>query len=275
MSTQKNQHLVADTNKQRNNTKIRREDKTNKHTMNTNKEYEKTTENQNNKDKSDRPINRETRRYGKNTEATNYITDSITDDEDTPTAVQDKKIVQQWKELLRQACTNQKIRKKSQKSLTKADNKKFHQDTISNPQNHSTDNLPFGDDVTADLDYEGIVFHNVNGLKDKHNWYQILTTMKELNISCFGLAETNTSMKGYLFHKWNEVTLKVFKVSRTITSERDIEFDMEYKPGGTLTAMVDKWQARVTEVGSDDSGMGRWSYMILSSNRHKLVIVTA
>jgi hypothetical protein len=113
------------------------------------------------------------------------------------------------------------------------------------------ENLPFGDDVTTHMDYEGILFHNINGIKDAHNWYQINTMMKELNMACFGFAEINTSMKGYLFHKWNNITQKTFRVSRAISSESDVPMENEYKPGGTITIMVDKWQARVTKMGSN------------------------
>jgi hypothetical protein len=123
--------------------------------------------------------------------------------------------------------------------------------------------------------YKGIVFHNINGIKDTHNWSQILMTMKEINASCIGFAEINTSMKGFRYQKWNDVTRKIFRVSRMVQSESDIISDTEYKPGGTLTAVVDKWQARITETGTDERGLGRWSYVILSSNKQKLAIITA
>jgi hypothetical protein len=125
------------------------------------------------------------------------------------------------------------------------------------------------------MEYEGILFHNINGIKDAHNWYQINTTMKELNMACYGFAEINTSMKGYLFHKWNDITRKTFRVSRAIASESDVPTETEYKPGGTITVMVDKWQARITKMGSDERGLGQWTYIIISSNKHKLVIMTA
>jgi hypothetical protein len=60
-----------------------------------------------------------------------------------------------------------------------------------------------------------------------------------------------------------------------ISSESDITYDNAYKPGGTLTAIVGKWQARISAKGTDTSGLGRWSYCIISSNKKNLVIVTA
>jgi hypothetical protein len=40
-------------------------------------------------------------------------------------------------------------------------------------------------------------------------------------------------------------------------------------------AVVGKWQAQLTEYGDDKRGLGRWSYLRLSSKRQNLVIVTA
>jgi hypothetical protein len=143
------------------------------------------------------------------------------------------------------------------------------------PSQYQQENIPFGDDINKDNSYEGIIFHNINGLKDEHNWLQIMLTMQEINASVFGLAELNTTMKGYSSHKWNEITRKVFKTSKSVSSESNLKFNTEYKPGGTMTSVVDKWQARVTEKGTDESGLGRWSYTIMSSNSQTLAIITA
>jgi hypothetical protein len=67
----------------------------------------------------------------------------------------------------------------------------------------------------------------------------------------------------------------MFHHSKMITSESDFKMETDYKLGGTMTTIVGKWQARVTEKGTDSSGLGRWSYMIIGSNRKKLVIITA
>jgi hypothetical protein len=39
----------------------------------------------------------------------------------------------------------------------------------------------------------------------------------------------------------------------------------EYKPGGTITTITGKWQARVVEMGKDNRGLGRWSYIKISN----------
>jgi hypothetical protein len=165
-----------------------------------------------------------------------------------------KSASQQWKEIFQQ--TKEHIKASTTKSAQKSEPKQLRQTQIAKPENFAKENLPFGDDITTHMEYEGILFHNINGVKDAHNWYQITTTMKELNMACFGFAEINTSMKGYLFHKWNDITRKTFRVSRAIASESDVVTETEYKPGGTITIMVDKWQARVTKMGSDERGLG-------------------
>jgi hypothetical protein len=101
--------------------------------------------------------------------------------------------------------------------------------------------------------------------------------MKELNVNylCMGLAEINTLFKGFQIQKWHEVMRKIFRVSKMTFSESDVDTDTDYKPGGTITSVLDKWQARVTQTGSDERGLGQWSYMILRSNKHKLAIITA
>jgi hypothetical protein len=48
-----------------------------------------------------------------------------------------------------------------------------------------------------------------------------------------------------------------------------------YKPGGTMTTITGKWQSQITESGQDKRGLGRWSYVKISSNKKSIIIVTA
>jgi hypothetical protein len=54
-----------------------------------------------------------------------------------------------------------------------------------------------------------------------------------------------------------------------------VQLETNYKPGGTMTTITGKWQARVTEMGNDARGLGRWSYVKLQSKKNTLMIVTA
>jgi hypothetical protein len=138
--------------------------------------------------------------------------------------------------------------------------KRWNQSTISTTTSFQAKNTPFGDNIETFLDAECFLFHNINGIKDDTNWVQINKTMQELDITCFGFSEINTTFRGSAYQKWNNITRKTFRQSKVITSESDIRYENEYKPGGTLTAIVGKWQSRISEKGTDPSGLGRWSY---------------
>jgi hypothetical protein len=132
-------------------------------------------------------------------------------------------------------------------------------------------NESFGNNILSDYKFETILFQNINGIKDETNWKQIIHTMKELNIDRFGFAETNKSMNDYSKQRWTGIVQKQFYFSRSIHSE-SIKFDMDYKPGGTLTTVTGKWQARISEMGQDRRRLSRWSYVKLSSKKSNLII---
>jgi hypothetical protein len=59
--------------------------------------------------------------------------------------------------------------------------------------NYDIGNDTFGDDIQIDNQDEVFYFQNVNEIKSDDNWAQILQTLKEHNVTGFGLAEINTS----------------------------------------------------------------------------------
>jgi hypothetical protein len=136
-------------------------------------------------------------------------------------------------------------------------------------------NLPFGDDIQENADGETILFHNINGMKDSTNWFQILMTMNEINADIFGFAEINQQLNHGNKLKWYDTIRKHFYYSRSMHSESNIRTDSTYKPGGTITTVTGKWQARVSKTGSDSRGLGRWSFLQLTSKKKSLVIITA
>jgi hypothetical protein len=143
---------------------------------------------------------------------------------------------------------------------------------------HQLSNQEIGVNIstqTDSSDLETIWFHNINGMKDEKNWAQIITTMKENNIDIFGFAEINKSMESLTKNHWQSMIRKQFYLSRTIHSESSTKTESAYKPGGTMTTITGRWQARVSEMGSDKKGLGRWSFIKISSKRSNLVITTA
>lgn len=99
--------------------------------------------------------------------------------------------------------------------------------------------------------------------------------MKEHNVSICGFVEINRSINDMSGYKWIQAIRKWHYYSRFAHSESNINFESNYKPGGTITIIMNKWQSRVTEKGSDATNLGRWSYIVLSTNKIKLTIITA
>jgi hypothetical protein len=63
----------------------------------------------------------------------------------------------------------------------------------------TTNNLPFGNLLSDNsTSSERIVFHNINGMKDQTNWYQIINAMRENDVNIFGFVELNQALtRGY------------------------------------------------------------------------------
>jgi hypothetical protein len=136
-------------------------------------------------------------------------------------------------------------------------------------------NRNIGDSIPNYSEDETIIFHNINGLKDENNWCQILQTMQDLNADTFGMVEINRSLQNQLRHQWKNTTKKFFNFNRLIHTESKMKFDQIFKPGGTMQITTGKWQARITEQGCDNRGLGRWTFQRISSTKSNLVIVTA
>jgi hypothetical protein len=117
-------------------------------------------------------------------------------------------------------------------------------------------NKAFCNNILDTSELDTFFFHNINGIKDDNNWHQIIHTMKELNVNIFGFAEINKSMDNFLKQKWTGAIQKQFYLSQTIHSKSSVKFNMEYKPGGTITAVTGKWQAQILEMGQDQRKLG-------------------
>jgi hypothetical protein len=141
---------------------------------------------------------------------------------------------------------------------------------------NTTNNLPFGDLINGDrTDGELILFHNINGMKDSKSWYQIINTMRELDVNIFGFAELNQSINQGYSNTWLNTIWKIFYYSQSSFSESRVHLESDYKPGGTMTTITGKWQARVTDQGQDAKGLSHWSYMQVRSKKAKLMIIMA
>jgi hypothetical protein len=157
--------------------------------------------------------------------------------------------------------------KKHESKTKKFSQLKLHTDTNSN--------LTYGDNVFDEPEHKIILFHNINGMKNDNNWFQIITTMQELNITIFGFAKLNQTLTRSYNSKWKETLRKIFYYSQTNFAKSSITLESKYKPGGTMTTVTGKWQSRVSEQGQDSQGLGRWNYQKISSKKNSIVIITA
>lgn len=112
-------------------------------------------------------------------------------------------------------------------------------------------------------------------MKDTSNWFQILLTMRELNVNIFGFAEIIQQMNRGGKYKWTDIIRWHYYYSLTVRSESKIITDTNYKPGGTISTITGKWQARVSKLGQDPRGFGRWSFIKISSKKKSIIIITA
>jgi hypothetical protein len=66
---------------------------------------------------------------------------------------------------------------------------------------------------------------------------------------------------------------KTWEFSSTVQSQIDENFSSSYQPGGTLTAVVDRWTSRIQGKGQDPFGLGRWSYVSLWGKQDQVVTI--
>ena len=105
-----------------------------------------------------------------------------------------------------------------------------------------------------------------------------LESMREIEASFFGWAETNTNWNQEDAQaEYREKASRVFQMNKTVFSSSDVPSTSKYKPGGTAMTLTVKWCGRAQSgAGKDPSGMGRWSYMVLEGkNGKELLVITA
>jgi hypothetical protein len=126
-----------------------------------------------------------------------------------------------------------------------------------------------------------IYLKNINGIKCYNKWNNLKTAcseLKKMNVDIFGITETNLN--------WNT---KSRMEARQIIQQKDNYFSAQlatssnkqptlthYQPGGTDTAITNKWTGRITKQINDTSGMGRWSgFKMQTNNSNHLNVITA
>ena len=124
-------------------------------------------------------------------------------------------------------------------------------------------------------------FLNVNGLPSFNEHVKnerLFTALKENSIDVIGMAEVNTNWgKNDVENKWRARTRSWWEDSKTVTSYniRDCSNSV-FQPGGTLTQCINRCTHKVIAAGTDDTGLGRWSWIrFRGCHNVSLTIITA
>ena len=124
-----------------------------------------------------------------------------------------------------------------------------------------------------------VYYQNVNGItsgKGTGKWNKINEFMHDNNIAIYRLTKTNV--------EWNKQKMtaclkpavqRQFNHATISTSTSTMQFQENYKPGGTCTVAVKQWSGRTLMTITNTTGQGQWSGIKIRGHRQNVVIVTA
>jgi hypothetical protein len=120
--------------------------------------------------------------------------------------------------------------------------------------------------------------NNINGFVMKNEGGELLeelTVLKELQASAACFQETNKNWKRVgVYGAVKKVFSNVWRKNKLVTSSSGERTSTAYQPGGTASAVFDKWVSQVCASGSDS--LGRWSYLTLKGKQsRKITIISA
>ena len=130
------------------------------------------------------------------------------------------------------------------------------------------ENVPYGATHTIkDDQHDRWYLQNVNGISTEFDWMewkQQMATLKESKVDGFSFTETNLKWTPEQVKTARNLGNKWFKQFRMHTSSsNDPTSRKYYQPGGTCSGVTNKLTGRITNQGSDPSGLGRWTYFKL------------
>jgi hypothetical protein len=123
-----------------------------------------------------------------------------------------------------------------------------------------------------------LLLQNPNGIQPPFSYLDFLFSLhvcENIGIAAMSLPETNSNLQPHHIASTKKCFKKTWEHSCIQYSHSEEEFERTYKPGGTLTAVMGPWTARVVEKGVGPYGLGRWSYLTLRGKGNKrLFLVT-
>ena len=146
-------------------------------------------------------------------------------------------------------------------------------------------NHSWGDSLPSDVKGHTIrvVYQNVHrsiSASDNPQTNNLLDNLNDMEADVFMASESNINWKSATCRNdFKQKVSRVWPMNKVAFSTSDVGLEFEgheYLPGGTCTIAVDNLSMRVTKVGEDMSGLGRWSFITMEGqDGRKVTFITA
>ena len=124
-----------------------------------------------------------------------------------------------------------------------------------------------------------LYYQNINGVQSTSNWNKWRDIIHEISanqVDILGLVETNINWNPARNKQALNVLRTQHKHSILLNATSDEISKSFHKPGGASLAILGNAISTISEKHTDETGLGRWVYTILTGKNHrKIVIITA
>ena len=107
---------------------------------------------------------------------------------------------------------------------------------------------------------------------DLFKWNVANMRLKQRHVEIYGFAATDKNWTEDANNRYLHRLRQLHTRARMQTSDSEVPFATDFKPGGTCQVVTGDWQSRVMKTGSDP--MGRWSYFQLDGKKKKNLMIT-
>ena len=158
-------------------------------------------------------------------------------------------------------------------TTNKTTEQKRYNNSIQTPLNTQTklkENRYKGDKLTKlDQNHTRLFYLNINGIdtgNGDHSLLQLCHNLQEEGVDVISLTETNVHWKRqHVTSNFKRIVQETWPEDKIgiCTSESNISWNSDYKPGGTAMISLNKVTSATINKGEDPSGLGRWTFMTL------------
>jgi len=155
------------------------------------------------------------------------------------------------------------------------------QSTIQQLLTFDSSNSHWGDIPSLDPNNFRIVVKNVNSLsiaEDYYQWHGAIQAVLQLDAHLICFQETNLRWTQPISNHIYRLFQRAFQHTKIATScssdntARSKKKNRHYLPGGTFTASLGRYSSRVIRSGSDETGLGRWTFMEMVGRHDRRLI---